>query len=134
MVVFTFLRAMAIRDNISRYMRMTIKGVPGLGVLGLILLGSWKCASTGRAHTARREGDEIHLGARPGEKVIVNDLNRDGKPDEWTYVVSSSGPDGKPVDRIARREFDMNWDGKVDIRRTYDAKGQLQQEDLDLDF
>ena len=71
---------------------------------------------------------------RGDENVVEFDLNGDKKPDVWTYTVKAKTPEGKDYDRLVRKELDINWDGKVDIARSYDAKEQIESERLDLDF
>jgi antitoxin component YwqK of YwqJK toxin-antitoxin module len=68
------------------------------------------------------------------ETVTEFDLNGDKKPDVWTYTITVKGEDGKDVERVSRKELDINWDGKVDISRTYDEREQVSREALDLDF
>lgn len=73
--------------------------------------------------------------ARSGnEKVTEFDLNHDKKPDVWTFTVAGKSEDGKDIDRLTRKELDINWDGKVDISRFYDDKEQIEKESLDHDF
>lgn len=69
-----------------------------------------------------------------GETVTEFDLNKDKKTDVWTFTVKTKGPDGKEFERLSRKDLDINWDGKVDIARTYDEKEQISRESLDLDF
>jgi antitoxin component YwqK of YwqJK toxin-antitoxin module len=68
------------------------------------------------------------------EKVTEFDLNKDKKTDVWTYTVTTKNAEGKEVERISRKDLDINWDGKVDIARQYDEKEQISREALDLDF
>lgn len=68
------------------------------------------------------------------EKVAEFDLNKDRKSDVWTYTTVAKTPDGKETERLARKELDINWDGKIDISRVYDEKEQISREALDLDF
>src|SRR3954469_5894901 len=68
------------------------------------------------------------------EKVTEFDLNGDKKPDVWTYTIEAKGADGKPYEKLVRKELDINWDGKVDISRNYDDHEQIEREALDLDF
>ncbi|HEY1086201.1 MAG TPA: hypothetical protein VGE37_00855 [Archangium sp.] len=68
------------------------------------------------------------------ETVTEFDLNKDKKTDVWTFTVKAKGADGKDFDRLSRKDLDINWDGKVDIARTYDEKEQISRESLDLDF
>jgi len=68
------------------------------------------------------------------ETVTEFDLNGDKKADVWTYTITVKGEDGKDVERVSRKELDINWDGKVDISRNYDEREQISREALDLDF
>ena len=106
--------------------------------LTLMLTGcaATSAAKTGDATTAEGEklSDNIRQKKQGNEKVTEYDLNKDGKPDVWTYTVAAKSADGKDIDRLARKELDINWDGKVDIARTYDEKEQIAVERLDLDF
>lgn len=105
----------------------------------------WGCAST--APTAKSDGaataapaeapatDKIKRSTKEsGETVTEYDLNGDKKPDVWTFSAKVQGADGKTVERLLRKELDINWDGRVDIAREYDEKGELTKESLDLDF
>jgi len=84
------------------------------------------------------EGQVLAEGIRQkqagNETVTEFDLNGDKKPDVWTYTVVVKGEDGKDVERVSRKELDINWDGKVDISRNYDDREQVAREALDLDF
>lgn len=82
----------------------------------------------------QRLSENIRQQKRGDEKVTEYDLNHDNKPDVWDYTVTVKGPDGKDVERLTRKELDVNWDGKVDIAKFYDAKEQVEREMLDLDF
>jgi hypothetical protein len=77
---------------------------------------------------------DIARPAHEGEKVTEFDLNHDRKPDVWSYTVESPGEDGKIIDRLVRKDLDINWDGKIDIARVYGAKEQIEKEAMDLDF
>lgn len=68
------------------------------------------------------------------EKVTEFDLNGDKKPDVWTYTTPGKSPDGKDIEKLVRKELDINWDGRVDIARNYDEREQVEREALDLDF
>ncbi len=72
--------------------------------------------------------------AASGEQVTTFDINYDKKPDVWSYAIEVPGADGLPTRRVTRKEFDLNYDGRVDLVRVYDAKGQLAQTIFDLDL
>lgn len=57
------------------------------------------------------------------------DLNKDGVPDAYQY---SQFVDDQPV--IFRKEVDVNFDGKIDLMRSFNQKGDLVSERLDHDF
>ncbi|MFL5320628.1 MAG: hypothetical protein ACJ790_13285 [Myxococcaceae bacterium] len=68
------------------------------------------------------------------EKVTEYDLNRDGKPDVFVYTAPAKTEDGKDYDKLVRKDLDINWDGRVDISRTYGDNEQVETEKIDLDF
>ncbi len=68
------------------------------------------------------------------EKVTEFDLNGDKKPDVWTYTVPAKSADGRDIERVTRKELDLNGDGKVDTARVYDEREQLVKESFDFDF
>src|SRR5688500_1425176 len=101
------------------------------------------CASTQDAQKgdAKATDDEDDKGsknisqtAQGNEKVTEFDLNGDKKPDVWAFTVPGKTAEGKDFDRLARKELDLNWDGKVDVARAYDEKEAIIREALDLDF
>ncbi|MBL9039244.1 MAG: hypothetical protein JNG84_12060 [Archangium sp.] len=100
------------------------------------------CSSTKSAEKADTKtgsdgqvlSDTIRQKQQGAEKVTEFDLNGDKKPDVWTFTVAGTSADGKAIDRLARKDLDINWDGKVDIARSYDEKEALTVEKLDLDF
>jgi hypothetical protein len=74
--------------------------------------------------------------AGPGEKVKAFDLNKDNKPDVWAFYGSSdetskTDPEKAP---LLRKEWDFNFDGRVDIRRYFGPKAEILKDQLDLDF
>jgi antitoxin component YwqK of YwqJK toxin-antitoxin module len=106
-------------------------------VLALAVAGCSTSKSAEKGE-AGNDGQVLAEGIRQrqagNETVTEFDLNGDKKPDVWTYTVITTGPDGKDVQRVVRKELDINWDGKVDISRIYDEREQVVREALDLDF
>jgi antitoxin component YwqK of YwqJK toxin-antitoxin module len=100
------------------------------------------CATTDSAEkkdgASAEGGDQVAENIKQGqagdEKVTEFDLNKDKKPDVWTYTVVAKTADGKDYERVSRKDLDINWDGKVDIARQYDEKEVVSREALDLDF
>ena len=108
-----------------------------------LALGSAALSACGTTSAASRadsssEGvalsDNIRQKKSGNEKVTEYDLSGDKNPDVWVYTVTAKGADGKDVEKVVRKELDINFDGRVDISRTYDENEQLSVEKLDLDF
>ena len=70
------------------------------------------------------------------QKVKQFDLNHDNKPDVWAYYGPMADPDNpsQTHETLVRKEWDFNFDGKVDIRRHFNFKGEAVKDELDLDF
>lgn len=102
--------------------------------------GLGRCAPTGEA-IAPGEGPLYVLAreVRGSQVVQTYDLNNDGQGDVWDYFVI---PDtAEPEDRLTddgkllvQKELDINFDTKIDIRKSYDRGGNLVEEEMDLDF
>jgi hypothetical protein len=58
------------------------------------------------------------------------DLNKDGLPD--AYQFSAKDAEGDYV--VARKEVDVNFDGRIDLIRNFTPRGDLLNERLDHDF
>src|SRR5690242_12530958 len=88
-------------------------------VLSLAVAPLWGCSSTKAAQktgsaaaSAERLSESIVQEKAGNEKVVEYDLNHDKKPDVWAYFVTSKDETGKEVERLVRKELDINWDGK----------------------
>ena len=66
------------------------------------------------------------------QTVEMVDLNGDRQPDVWKVSVKLPGAEGRSM--LIRRDLDVNFDGRVDIRRHYDASGEVEREEMDRDF
>ena len=63
--------------------------------------------------------------AAAGEEVKKFDLNHDKKPDVWAYYKKGAHQENSVdnAEGLIRKEWDFNFDGKIDIRRYFgDAK------------
>ncbi|MCP3099601.1 hypothetical protein LZ198_12055 [Myxococcus sp. K15C18031901] len=78
--------------------------------------------------------EAVHAPPASNERVSQQDVNGDGKPDVWTYIVVERGEDGQERYRKVRQELDLNWDGRVDLTRFFDPAGALTREVMDLDY
>jgi 5-hydroxyisourate hydrolase-like protein (transthyretin family) len=110
------------------------KWIPCLALVGLCGCVSDRGARKAEQAEARPAPEPIRPRGASHEKVTEKDTNDDGKPDVWVYSVEERGADGRSRQRMVRKELDINWDGKVDIVRFYDAREQVERELLDLDF
>ncbi|MCX7959358.1 MAG: hypothetical protein N3B13_09955 [Deltaproteobacteria bacterium] len=61
------------------------------------------------------------------------DINGDNKPDIWEYYKKGI-KDGKQTEIVVRKEFDLNHDGKVDMVKIFNEKGETIKEMIDFDF
>jgi len=65
------------------------------------------------------------------------DLNGDGKPDMTSIFTRTGDPNLPREERdrvLARKEIDVNFDSKTDVKQFYGADGVLVREEMDLDF
>ena len=115
--------------------RMPFLTVVLLGVTGLV------CGCAG-AETAdsNPEGDDTSVMevTISGEgEVEEYDLNGDGKAD-MTSVFTRIGDPNLPREQrarvLARKEIDVNFDTKTDVKQFYGEDGVLVREEMDLDF
>ena len=77
----------------------------------------------------------ILLGGAKGDEVVEKGYAF-GKLCVWTYYKEWKDPDNPiVVERtLLRKEADLNFDGRVDIVRTFDKDGNLVVEEADLDY
>ncbi|NVJ25402.1 MULTISPECIES: hypothetical protein [Myxococcus] len=91
--------------------------------------------ATGRSSpTSSGSAESIQPERSRDEHVTQLDVNGDGKPDVWTYTVADAGANGEERFRKVRQELDLNWDGRVDLTRSFDDVGALMREVMDLDY
>ncbi|NMO19263.1 hypothetical protein HPC49_33530 [Pyxidicoccus fallax] len=114
----------------------------GLFLLGFLAAGALAGCAGGKsaergaqaAEGSKPQGEAIQPERSGGEKVTEQDVNGDGKPDVWTYTVTEKDAEGADQERRVRQELDLNWDGRVDLTRYFDANGDPARETLDLDY
>lgn len=58
------------------------------------------------------------------------DINGDASPDVFNYVREREDTAALMV----RKETDLNWDGRIDVRAWFDDTGALTKEEMDGDF
>ena len=66
-------------------------------------------------------------GPAPGESVHTEDTNGDGRPDVRITTRKVKGPDGADVERVVRRELDINYDGTFDVTKDYDVSRPAEE-------
>lgn len=73
---------------------------------------------------------------KDGNLVSQSDANQDGETDVWKYFAEAPDPDDPSVTitRMIRKEVDVNFDGQVDMVRSYNELGQLTLEKVDVDL
>jgi hypothetical protein len=57
------------------------------------------------------------------------DFNTDGTPDVYNHFRERSNSR-----LLVKKEVDLNWDGKLDIRTFFDDSGTIMKEEMDGDF
>ncbi|MCC6749399.1 MAG: hypothetical protein IT371_17175 [Deltaproteobacteria bacterium] len=68
-----------------------------------------------------------------GKREVKLDLNRDDKADVWN-LYSSHSEGGSKVDVLTCKAVDLNFDGRRDLWKYFDERGNLTMEEMDLDF
>lgn len=127
----------ALGNKGQRQVRVNVDRWAALGLMGLLLGGcAGGAASKGMTTGAAGSGERVLIHRDPvaGEKLHPLDVNADGNPDVWSFSIQEKDAAGAPVEKLTRKELDLNGDGKVDVARDYDADGKLTREVLDLDF
>ncbi|MFT7624457.1 MAG: antitoxin component YwqK of YwqJK toxin-antitoxin module [Myxococcota bacterium] len=107
-----------------------------LSPLVLALLGFAACGTNNEAMTTQGGPSMAALGSEKTEKGTMEkfDLSGDGKADLWKVYETVTGSDGKTGRKLVRKEMDLNFDGKLDIRQFLNADGAIYREEMDLDF
>jgi hypothetical protein len=78
-------------------------------------------------------GQTSLLTERPVSGGLVEqliDINGDEQADVFNFFRERS----KAARLLVRKEVDLNWDGKVDVRTWFDEDGQIEKEEMDGDF
>jgi antitoxin component YwqK of YwqJK toxin-antitoxin module len=105
-----------------------------------VVLGLLGCASPKNNGKRNSEVNTKVTEADPNEKdrqemssdgLLVRrfDVNRDDKPDMVKFFRVTKGEE-----LLARMEQDLNFDGKPDVWRIYDASRTLTKQKMDMDF
>jgi antitoxin component YwqK of YwqJK toxin-antitoxin module len=107
----------------------------------LLLVGLTSGCASDSGSTAA--GDEISMDkpqvttTEEGDLVVKRfDLNKDGQADVIKYFERFKSPDNPDVtmERIERKEVDVNADGTIEITRYYDDEGNAKRETVDVNL
>jgi hypothetical protein len=115
--------------------RTTFRLLTVLGVTGL----TFGCAGVDKEDTPDSADDKSIMEVTiTGESETEEyDLNGDGKAD-MTSVFTRSGDASIPREErskvLARKEIDVNFDTKMDVKQFFSPDGALVREEMDLDF
>ena len=96
--------------------------------------------SQGQSQTAQKQVEEKRQvpGGQTGETddLRTSDIDNDGKPEVFKYYSRIDDPErpGEKKTQLTRQDVDLNWDGKIDIWRYFDASGKVEREEWDTDY
>ncbi len=111
-----------------------------LGLVGLLACGGSeeqvKAPDPVAAPSAADASKRAAWAQSQGLKLKQFDLNRDGAPDVFKFYRLEDDPKnpGNKLERLVRKEIDINFDTRVDIIRLYNDQNQVVEERTDLDF
>ena len=84
-------------------------------------------SACGSAPTPAAKAGAVQLVAQEDKEGF--DINGDQKNDVWRYFeVNREGRS------LKRKTFDFNFDNKIDFARYYDKDGQIERDEMDMDF
>jgi hypothetical protein len=96
------------------------------------------CGSGGTNKEAKKpQAVMLGIEIRGDAEVEKYDLNGDGAADVWKYFVRKAQQGVAMADLprlLARQDLDLNFDNAVDVRRHFNASGNVVREEMDLDF
>ena len=58
------------------------------------------------------------------------DINGDEQPDVFNFFRERS----ESTRLLVRKEVDLNWDGRIDVRTWFNDDGEIEKEEMDGDF
>lgn len=99
----------------------------------LVLVACPKRQDTATQNMSSAASEQTGRSEVDGLPSKTYDINGDNKPDIWEYYKKVE-KDGKQVDVTVRKEFDLNHDGKVDMVKVFNEKGEVIKEMIDFDF
>lgn len=108
---------------------MTHRPAPALLLLAGVALAG--CGPKKEAAVEVREASVLSV-VPSGDGLVVQaiDVNGDRTADVFNYMRERQ--DATPL--MVRKETDLNWDGRIDVRAWFDDTGALTKEEMDGDF
>ena len=106
-----------------------MKALPLPLLLGLVLLPA--CGGKKKDAGELRRASVISMA--PAEEGLTRqaiDINGDGTADVYNYMREREDAAALMV----RKETDLNWDGRIDVRAWFNDTGELTKEEMDGDF
>lgn len=98
-------------------------------LVGLSLLAA--CGGKNKDGVGLRKASVLSMTpAGEGLTKQAIDINGDGIADVFNYLREREG--AAPL--MVRKETDLNWDGRIDVRAWFDDSGALIKEEMDGDF
>ena len=108
--------------------------------IALLCLCAAGCASTQPKDdaAANDKNASLEVEVTDSSEVERYDLNGDGKADVTSiFAMIGGGEENSNAEKrrvLARKEIDVNFDSKVDVRQFFTDAGDLLREEMDLDF
>lgn len=104
-------------------------------ILMTLLLVAAACGKNGADDDLAFEGP-TYTRDEEGNIVRQFDIDGDNNTDVTKYFKEYPDPEDPSIirQRIYRKEVDVNSDGKINIRRTYNERGELMLEEVDDDL
>lgn len=103
---------------------------PLLAGVALSLVGT-ACGAKNKSTQEVRKAAVISMApAEDGLTRQAIDINGDGTADVFNYMRERTDAAALMV----RKETDLNWDGRIDVRAWFDDTGALTKEEMDGDF
>lgn len=100
-------------------------------LLTSLLFASGTACASKKAEPAAKKAAVLSVApAEDGLTLQSIDINGDGRADVFNYVRERTGNSAL----VVRKETDLNWDGRVDVRAWFDDSGALTREEMDGDF
>jgi hypothetical protein len=104
-------------------------------ILAGVLVGTALAGCVGSGGADGRPLLDLPQYSPDGLRLVYSDTNDDGRPDVLKFFRDVRDADsGVRTSTLVRTELDLNGDGRTNLRRTYDSRGELALEEMDGDL